>query len=920
MLNVREHEHQELFFGAADLSRPLELRIPSPLGALGYYFYVRVPKAKVAALQAVSARYDLVGLHASHGDVGPGEDAATPRQVASRGKGQVWFCLFRAPLARGVGKVVFRGWPAHLRRTDLLLCTYPRFVTGGQAEEWIAAQRDPLWAPTGVPLGGIGCGRVDICRDGRFRNFSLNNNQDAPIEDADGLRGAYLAVTVGHRTIDLASRPIMAGHSACRRLEFVPRFPRAELKAVDAVRGLEVAVALTGPFTPHDERRSGMPGFLVRWRLHNRTRSAMTVTCRMGWPNLIGIGGGIAQHESGIGQGDGTYHYWEDPRGRREQRLTVAGATGVRFVGRPKLGGKASAGEHLLAVVRQPGANVTSTAGQGLGEVASAIAVPAGGTVTVDMALVAAMPHWTDSLGTVRGHAWQNHFASGQAILAAMLAEREAIWTDGAALAEHVEDGTLPVWLTRRLSNCLYPLVTNSVHYRDGRFSINEGPTEMAGCYGTMDQRLAAHPGTWLTMPALNARELSQFAAIQSAQGCIQHDLGYGHLERGAGESRWPDITCSFILQVARHAWSTGDKVFERRMWPHARRALLWHAHWAREGGGVVQVGRDGFGTSYDSYHYLGTTAYIATLWLATLAVMDRWAAQRGETALRRDIAVWKTAARKRLDADLWNGEFFRAYADRDGTRRDTCHAGQLAGQAFARLLTGADVLPGARLLPAMDALLRINGSARHQVPPDEADPQGGAAADYGWLPYVEGFMLSAVATAGDKRLWGVWERMIKRMDSDAHPCDTRLMYHPDNGEPSWGACYMTAPASWLVYDAWLGFAYEPETALLRLAPAAPGRYPLVHPRFWGTVTVAGDGGCQVTVRRVFGDKPMWVRTVEGGTARGPKTVKLRQPARLVEGATISFHHHHGVAAMPLPNSPRCSPSRRWAGPRSRRA
>lgn len=894
MLNVCDHEHQELFFGDADLSRPLSLRIPSPLGALGYYFFVRVPKARVPSLRAVSARYDLVGLHESHGEVGPGEKATSPRTVPSCERGKVWVCLFRAPLARGSGTVVFRQWPTALRRTDLLLCTYPRFLTSGQAETWIAAQRDPLWASSGVPLGGIGCGRVDICRDGRFRNFSLNNNQDAPVEDADGLPGAYLAVTAGGRTVDLASRPIMPGHGACRRLEFTPRFPQAALKATGVVRGLDAVVTLSGPVAPQDARHSGMPGFLVRWQLTNTTRRAATVVCRMGWPNLIGVGGGIATRETRVGHGDGTYHYWEDPTGRKERRVTTAEAVAVRYVGRPKIGGLASRGEHLLAVARQSGAAVESTAGKGLGEVSCTVCVPAAGTATADMALVAAMPHWTDSFGVDRGHAWQNHFSSGEAILAALLSERDAIWTAAGALAGHLDDGDLPAWLTRRLSNCLYPLVTNSVHYRDGRFSINEGPTEMAGCYGTIDQRLAAHPGTLLTRPDLNAHELRQFAVIQSPEGGIRHDLGGGHLEREPGEMKWPDLTCSFILQTARHAWSTGDKAFEDEMWPRAVRALRRHAEWAEAGGGVAQVGKNGFGTSYDSYHYLGTTAYIGTLWLAALAVMERWASLKGEVALRPQIGAWRRAALRRLDADLWNGQFFRACAEHGGARRETCHAGQLAGQVFTRLLTGNDVLPKERLLPVVDALLRINGSVRHAIPPDEADAKGGAAADYGWLPYVEGFMLSAVATVGDARMWEVWERMVRRMDNDAHPCDTRLMYHPDTGEPSWGACYMTAPASWLVYDAWLGFAYEPAQGLLRLAPAAAGRYPLVHPCFWGTVKVAKNGACTLTVKRVFGTKPLPVTTLEfrsgkAGIAAKLRCRRLRQPVVLTAGAILRW-------------------------------
>ncbi len=122
------------------------------------------------------------------------------------------------------------------------------------------------------------------------------------------------------------------------------------------------------------------------------------------------------------------------------------------------------------------------------------------------MALVTAMPHWVDAYNVDRGRYWQRDFAGGEALLAALLAEAEEIFRESGALAAQLDDSTLPAWLKQRLSNCNYPLVTNSVLYRDGRFSINEGPTEMAGCYGTIDQRLAAHPATQLLFPQLNAR------------------------------------------------------------------------------------------------------------------------------------------------------------------------------------------------------------------------------------------------------------------------------------------------------------------------------------------------------------------------------------------------------------------------------
>ena len=50
---------------------------------------------------------------------------------------------------------------------------------------------------TGVPLGGVGTGYVEIDRRGRFRNFAINNNRtsDSILPSAEG---CFLGLRVAH--------------------------------------------------------------------------------------------------------------------------------------------------------------------------------------------------------------------------------------------------------------------------------------------------------------------------------------------------------------------------------------------------------------------------------------------------------------------------------------------------------------------------------------------------------------------------------------------------------------------------------------------------------------------------------------------------------------------------------------------------
>jgi uncharacterized protein (DUF608 family) len=528
--------------------------------------------------------------------------------------------------------------------------------------------------------------------------------------------------------------------------------------------------------------------------------------------------------------------------------------------------------------------------------VAREVTVAARGEATVDMVVAWAMPHWIDILGTERGLYWQNVAPDGEAVVAALWRNFDRILHEGSALRRLLAAGSLPDWQRERLLNCCYPLVTNSVFYKDGRFSINEGPTEMAGCYGTLDQRLGSHPATQFLFPGLNAQELRQFAADQSPNGGVNHDLGHGHLESGPIDQPWPDIPCSFAIQMARHAWSTGDARFAREMWPRVKKAIARARLWADAGGGVAQVGgADHLGTSYDGYHYVGTTPYLGTLWIAALQVSAEWARREGEGGAAAEMEDLAAKALARMEADLWNGSYYRSYGSVTGPANENCHAGMLAGEWYARMLAGRDVLPPARLKACGRAWMRLNGSGAFAVPPDEVSPEGELRSEYGWLPYVEAFGLAALAAAGGKGIEPVWKRILAAMQRDGrHPCDTKLMYQPTTGGQSWGAYYMTAPASWLVYEALIDFWFDASTGILRVGGKRDGDWPVVHPRFWGLAHVR-KGKVSLEVVRHFG-RPATVRAVQIPRAKGAgelggvyETRPLKAAMILKQGAVLRW-------------------------------
>lgn len=141
MYNIHETEHQELFFLQVNPLKPIDIHIPSALGTLSHYIYVRVTRAEAALLAGVSSRFDIDGYHEDHLSVAAGEGLKGERAIASKCPDLVWYCLGVAAISRGNGLLQFNDWPGELPVVDLLLCTWPRFVTSGQADDWMELQQ-----------------------------------------------------------------------------------------------------------------------------------------------------------------------------------------------------------------------------------------------------------------------------------------------------------------------------------------------------------------------------------------------------------------------------------------------------------------------------------------------------------------------------------------------------------------------------------------------------------------------------------------------------------------------------------------------------------------------------------------------------------------------------------------------------------
>ncbi len=176
-------------------------------------------------------------------------------------------------------------------------------------------------------------------------------------------------------------------------------------------------------------------------------------------------------------------------------------------------------------------------------------------------------PHHKGETLVEVGHFWQNWWHNAAEIAAYVDENADRFLAQTRAWQTPVISSDLPFWLKLKLINCAFPVVSNSILTRDGRFTELECPIDMFGSLGTMDQRMAAHAFYTDFFPELDRAELEMYATCQQPDGRITHFDGNVHQVIGRpdvfyGITDWPDLSCSWVMQVVKLYRWTGDHTF----------------------------------------------------------------------------------------------------------------------------------------------------------------------------------------------------------------------------------------------------------------------------------------------------------------------------------------------------------------------
>lgn len=802
---------------------------------------------------------------------------------------------------------------------------------------WTDTPRDEA----GVPLGGIGAGKIEFCRNGRFTNVTTNNNLEAPIVDGsarvplfprikegapgsvrenalrrqsvnslEGVPGAWLAL---HTEAEGATLLKTAGRLAFRplaqqRMIYHGRFPRARVQYLEFSHlGFELQ-AFSG-FDPLDAapdyRSCSLPLALFLCTLTNSDAVERAVALAFSWQNLNGIGGypmtlintpdpTVPEFRSERG-GEGIW-FGHDPASRADAR--VLGDYSLR-VGSPDVpleishhcGWNASGeGHEVWAPFARHGRLDDRRGASTAAALGARLRIAPGRTVRVLYALGWFMPHllaaetrW-DTLVRASsappapeserrrdyGHAYQRWFSDSWQVAGHGLAQWPQILQRIDAWQGRLEASSLPELVVSGICNDLCALVCNTWYTRDGHYAVNEAPTDMNGCFGTLDQRSVGCGAVALSFPALNRSELSLFAADQvrahddprrfgvhwnsdgghfdrplDRAGAILHDVGYDHLEGGRTGSQawpslhWPELSSHFVLQCYQYALWSGDRAWLDERFPQMQRALEFQLRLDQDGDGVADLWGPGSCT-YDTelYPHFGASSYVTGLYLAALRVLIRLAEERGESAYARELEGRFEQAQAVMERELYDEQrgYYICWRDRHAegwggerahpARSTSSHISQLAGAWWADMLDLEPIVDPQRRRRALAFIGRHNVAQLPGSPADEYHLDGSSMQSMSALAmgnYAAQAIGAGLADAGWQAACNIYRA---RYEHDGCPWDATLQWSgPGNLQPQWGRWYMSHPASWFLLPALGGVWIDRLRQRLTLGPCWPSEW-----------------------------------------------------------------------------------------------
>ena len=624
---------------------------------------------------------------------------------------------------------------------------------------------------SGICLGGIGTGSVELRADGVFYNWNIFNNspfgsgpkltwpEDSMLffivryEEEDGdPQMKILQIDSGYEVAGLPSHiysyPWLTGVD---EIEYSGTFPFVEMTFRDAEMPFDVEMEAWSPFIPHNADDSSLPCAVFRFRLTPKTNRPVHVMLMASMRSGVGYDVEEKVHASGLKKTKG-YVLFEHGSGGVDrkhsswgtQALASLSGTSTYYLDwehRHPYYETVIANRKLLDVDDTVGRNIPDKkTGKRRGmtrvfsSVASSTILKKGRPFEHAFVMTWHFPNLyarspgqgrgqvTDErTGRIEGHHYANRFGSATEVAEYVIGNRARLHALSRAFVDDFYDSSAPEFVLDQINSHLNTFRTSAWLTKAGDFGVQEGmtPKQEWGPLATVDVSMYGSLSQAGLFPELDKASWRAHKRLQFPTGEICHGVGrnFGVHDEEEGVTGRIDLVPQYAIMALRAYFWTDDLPYLKEMWPSVKKALEFSIM-NRDANGDGLPDHEGARCTYDNFPMYGAGSYSGSLWLAGIAYAVEAASVLGDGKAERRYSELLTSARESFERKLWNGKYYRLYNDEGHVRTgmgadhpdldEGCLADQLIGQWAANMIGAEPIANRGRIRKALRAAMKM--------------------------------------------------------------------------------------------------------------------------------------------------------------------------------------------------------------------
>jgi len=275
-------------------------------------------------------------------------------------------------------------------------------------------------------------------------------------------------------------------------------------------------------------------------------------------------------------------------------------------------------------------------------------------------------------------------------------------------------------WLKGAIINSAYILSSSTILDEKGRFGIYEAPqafpyvSTIATCY-----EFGSLP-VILLYPELEKSFLTLLRSYIREDGYVPHDLGYSSLDSSSDGTtsppKWKDTNPTFILLVYRYYKMTNDFQFLKETYPLLMKVMRWELNQCKDGLPVLEGEMD---NAFDSTIIKGHDSYTSSVFIASLIAM-REIAKLMEDNDTVEMMEEKIKEARESFKRMFNRKYFIAWEGEDG-----CFTAQVFGEWWTQLLGLESIVEEEMIKKALESIIKINGGVSPYCVPNLVKENG---------------------------------------------------------------------------------------------------------------------------------------------------------------------------------------------------